>query len=143
MFDKSTSHLGMFFKNLNELILLLNIHIGLKAQESLEMLYLLGLKITFLMKIKFNSIYYFFKCVFIFEFNLICKYTKLHDHKCNLLNTRDTYYIYIVGSQFRSIYLGSMHLHKHDRLTCVRIWIKMCFQTKFNKSKLSHIISFT
>jgi len=36
------------------------------------MLDLLGLKITFLMKIKFNSIYYFLECVFIFEFNLIC-----------------------------------------------------------------------
>jgi hypothetical protein len=54
----------------------------------------------------------------------------------------DAYYIYIVGSQFNSIYLGSMHLHKHDRLTHVRIWIKMSFKTKLNKCKLSHIISF-
>jgi hypothetical protein len=48
--------LGCPFKNLNQLILLLNDHNGLKAQETLEMLDLLGLKITFLMKIKFNSI---------------------------------------------------------------------------------------
>ncbi len=64
------------------------------------------------MKIKFNSIYYFFKRVFVFEFNLIWKYTKLHDHKPNLVNMGDAYYIYIVGSQFNSIYLGSTHLHK-------------------------------
>ncbi len=71
------------------------------------------------------------------------QYTKLHDHKPNLLNMGDTYYIYIVGSQFDSIYLGSTHLHKHDGVTCVRICIKMCFQIKLNKCKLSHIINFT
>jgi hypothetical protein len=67
MFDRSMSNLGMSFKNLDQLILLLNSHNGLKAQETLEMLDLLALKITFLMKIKFNSIYYFFKCVFMFN----------------------------------------------------------------------------
>ncbi len=100
MFDRSMSHLGMSFNNLNQLILLLNNHNGLKAEETLEILGLLGLKITFLMKIKFNSIYYYFNLLLFFQFNLVCKYTKLHDHKPNLLNMGDTYYIYIVGSQF-------------------------------------------
>ncbi len=52
-FDRSMSHLGIFFEDVDQTTLLLNNHIKLNAQETLKMLNLFGLKITFAMKIKF------------------------------------------------------------------------------------------
>jgi len=49
------SHLGIFFEDVDQTTLLLNNHINLNAQETLEMLNLFGFKITFAMKIKFIS----------------------------------------------------------------------------------------
>lgn len=54
-FGRSMSHLGIFFEDVDQTTLLLNNHINLNAQETLEMLNLFGFKITFAMKIKFIS----------------------------------------------------------------------------------------
>lgn len=52
-FDRSMSHLGIFFDDVDQTTLLLNNHTKLNAQETLKMLNLFGLKIMFAMKIKF------------------------------------------------------------------------------------------
>jgi hypothetical protein len=100
MFDRSISHRGISFQDLGLTTLLLNNHSCLKVQETLEILDLFGLKITFSMKIIF---YYFilFLCVFIIRFNLICIYIQdFMIKKPNLLNMGGTYCIYNVGLPF-------------------------------------------
>ncbi len=52
-FGRSMSHLGLFKKYVDQTTLLLNNHINLNAQETLELLNLFGLKITFAMRIYF------------------------------------------------------------------------------------------
>jgi hypothetical protein len=58
------SHLKMSFQDFGLTTLLLNNHNGLKTQEILEMLDLFGLKITFLMKMKFNFFILLKICIF-------------------------------------------------------------------------------
>jgi hypothetical protein len=60
------------------------------------MLDLFGLEITFSMKIKWNYFLIVKHVYLLFWFNILCKYTKLHEEKPNLLNTIVTYYIYII-----------------------------------------------
>jgi len=58
------SHLKMSFQDFDLTTLLLNNHNGLKTQEILEMLDLFGLKIMFLMKMKFNFFILLKMCIF-------------------------------------------------------------------------------
>jgi hypothetical protein len=87
----------MSFQDLGLTTLLLINHSYLKVQESLEILDMFGLKITFSMKIVFHL---FFNVYLLFDLILYVYIQDFVIKKPNLLNMGGTYCIYNVGLPF-------------------------------------------
>ncbi len=103
--------LGTSFRNLNLPPLLLNSLNGLvKAQETLNF---------------FVKLVWFENNILNQMHNFMCKYTKFHDKKLNLLNMGwyVSLYIHCWITIDMNIYLGDTHLDKHDKLTWIGTWV--------------------